>query len=132
MKPPVEAPTSAQSRPSTSTANAANAVASFSPPRETNGGGRSTRSSTVGVHLLARLVVPLNEPREDERLSLAPRLGQTPLHEEDVEPLPDGFQRGPARELVAPGGEQMPTWLLVLIIVLVVLALFGGFGYCRR
>ena len=23
----------------------------------------------------------------------------------------------------------MPTWLLVLIIVLVVLALFGGFGY---
>jgi len=26
----------------------------------------------------------------------------------------------------------MPTWLLVLIIVLVVLALFGGFGYTRR
>jgi hypothetical protein len=26
----------------------------------------------------------------------------------------------------------MPTWLLVLIIVLIVLALFGGFGYSRR
>jgi uncharacterized membrane protein len=27
---------------------------------------------------------------------------------------------------------EMPTWLLVLIIVLVVLALFGGVGYGRR
>jgi len=26
----------------------------------------------------------------------------------------------------------VPTWLLVLIIILVVLALFGGFGYSRR
>jgi len=26
----------------------------------------------------------------------------------------------------------MPIWLLVLIIVLVVLFLFGGFGYARR
>jgi LPXTG-motif cell wall-anchored protein len=30
------------------------------------------------------------------------------------------------------GGENMPTWLLILIIVLVVLALFGGVGYRRR
>ncbi len=29
-------------------------------------------------------------------------------------------------------GGAMPTWLLVLIIVLVVLALFGGVGYGRR
>lgn len=28
--------------------------------------------------------------------------------------------------------RNMPTWLLVLIVVLVVLALFGGFGYSRR
>jgi hypothetical protein len=34
--------------------------------------------------------------------------------------------------MLGAGGEQMPTWLLVLIIVLVVLALFGGFGYSRR
>jgi len=26
----------------------------------------------------------------------------------------------------------MPTWLWVLIVVLLVLALFGGFGYSRR
>jgi hypothetical protein len=32
----------------------------------------------------------------------------------------------------APGGDEMPTWLLVLIIILIVLALFGGFGYYRR
>jgi len=37
-----------------------------------------------------------------------------------------------ARGTVIAGGEKMPTWLLVLIIVLVVLALFGGFGYSRR
>jgi hypothetical protein len=30
------------------------------------------------------------------------------------------------------GGEQMPTWVWVLIIVLIVLALFGGVGYGRR
>jgi hypothetical protein len=38
----------------------------------------------------------------------------------------------PAQGTVVPGGDEMPTWLLVLIIVLVVLALFGGFGYYRR
>jgi len=26
----------------------------------------------------------------------------------------------------------MPTWLLILIVVLLVLAVFGGFGYSRR
>jgi hypothetical protein len=40
--------------------------------------------------------------------------------------------RGRSGILGAGGGEHMPTWLLVLIIVLVVLALFGGFGYRRR
>jgi hypothetical protein len=33
---------------------------------------------------------------------------------------------------VAAGGDVMPTWLLVLIIILIVVALFGGFGYYRR
>jgi hypothetical protein len=32
----------------------------------------------------------------------------------------------------AQGGDGMPTWLLVLIIVLLIVALFGGFGYYRR
>jgi len=38
----------------------------------------------------------------------------------------------PSQGTVVPGGDEMPTWLLVLIIVLIVLALFGGFGYYRR
>ena len=29
-------------------------------------------------------------------------------------------------------GVRMPTWLLILIVVLLVLAVFGGFGYSRR
>ena len=36
-----------------------------------------------------------------------------------------------ALEPIEAGGE-MPTWLLVLIVVLLVLAVFGGFGYSRR
>ena len=83
------------------------------------------------VDLLPGLVVARHEPGENERLGLAPALGQALLHEEDVEPLRVRFN-GSARELEVPGGEHMPTWLLVLIIVLVVLALFGGFGYSRR
>jgi hypothetical protein len=30
------------------------------------------------------------------------------------------------------GGVGMPTWLVVVLVVLLVLALFGGFGYTRR
>jgi hypothetical protein len=30
------------------------------------------------------------------------------------------------------GGTLVPTWLLVLLIILLVLVLFGGFGYYRR
>jgi hypothetical protein len=31
-----------------------------------------------------------------------------------------------------PEVNQMPTWAWVLIIVLLVLLVFGGFGYSRR
>jgi flagellar basal body-associated protein FliL len=30
------------------------------------------------------------------------------------------------------GGDHMPAWLWILIIVLLVIALFGGVGYSRR
>jgi hypothetical protein len=30
------------------------------------------------------------------------------------------------------GGDGMPTWLWVLLIILLVLVLFGGVGYGRR
>ncbi|HSF61175.1 MAG TPA: hypothetical protein VLA69_05735 [Gaiellaceae bacterium] len=36
-----------------------------------------------------------------------------------------------SRKTIEAGGD-MPTWLLVLIVVLLVLAVFGGFGYSRR
>jgi flagellar basal body-associated protein FliL len=35
--------------------------------------------------------------------------------------------------LVKPnGGRTMPTWVWILLIVLLVLVLFGGVGYGRR
>ena len=48
VKPPVEAPTSSAMRPSTGTSSASSAFASFTPPRETYGGGPLTSSSTSG------------------------------------------------------------------------------------
>lgn len=44
----------------------------------------------------------------------------------------DRVGRGIDGSQLQRGGWTMPTWLLVLIVVLVVLALFGGFGYSRR
>jgi hypothetical protein len=47
-------------------------------------------------------------------------------------PEPAAFQ-APAYEVLRSNKEvqAMPTWLWVLIIVLVILALFGGVGYRR-
>jgi len=47
VKPPVEAPTSRQSRPATSSSRTDRACSSFSPPRETNRGGRSTETAAA-------------------------------------------------------------------------------------
>ena len=87
MKPPVEAPTSRQSLPRGSRGSSSSACASFSPPRETNRGGRSTSSDDRLVELRARLVVARDEPGDDERLRLAAGLREATLHEEDIEPL---------------------------------------------
>ena len=67
--------------------SSSSACASFSPPRETNRGGRSTLELDRFVELGARLVVPTNEPCHDERLSLAPRLGEAALDEQAVQAL---------------------------------------------
>ena len=96
MKPPVEAPRSTQSLPLGSTPSASRACASFSPPRETNRGGRSTSSATSSRDLLPRLVEAGHEAREHERLRLRPALGEPALHEHDVEAL-------------LGHGETMPT-----------------------
>ena len=34
--------------------------------------------------------------------------------------------------MLRAGGDAMPTWAWVLIIVLLFLLVFGGFGYSRR
>ena len=87
MKPPVEAPTSTQSRPAGSTPSPSSPCASFSPPRETYGGGALDRELGVLVHLVAGLVVPVDEAGEHECLRLRPRLGEPALDEQDVEAL---------------------------------------------
>src|SRR5581483_2971457 len=51
------------------------------------GGAAGELEVGVLVDLLPRLVVPRDEPRHDERLRLRARLGETALHEEDVEAL---------------------------------------------
>ena len=87
MKPPVDAPTSAQSRPVTSTCSASSAFWSFSPPRETKRGGRADLEHGVVSDLLSRLVVTADEPGEHERLCLRARLRQSALDEHHVESL---------------------------------------------
>ena len=86
MKPPVDAPTSRQSRPVTSIPNASSAFASLCPARETYGGGASTSQLDRLVELLARLRVPGHAAGHDERLRLRARLREPALDEQDVKP----------------------------------------------
>ena len=78
-------------------------------------------------------------------MTLGERVRQGAGHAALQSPTQSGMQpsledarcaNGESRSCIGPiGGEEvaeMPTWLLVLIIVLVVLALFGGVGYGRR
>ena len=87
MKPPVDAPTSAQSRPATSTSSASRAFRSFSPPRETKRRRPLDVELRVLGDLLAGLVVPRNEAGEHERLRLGARLREAALDEKHVETL---------------------------------------------
>ena len=87
MKPPVDAPTSRQSRPAGSTPSRSSPCASFSPPRETYGGAALDAQLGVLVDLLARLVVAGHEAGHDERLRLRARLREPALDEEHVDPL---------------------------------------------
>ena len=87
MNPPVEAPTSRQSRPAGSTPKASSACASFSPPRETKRGAALDLELGRLVHLLAGLRVPGDEACEHERLRLGAALREAPFDEQDVQPL---------------------------------------------
>ena len=87
MKPPVDAPTSMQSRPSSSTLELLERVRELlAAPRDE---ARRPVDRELGVvgHLVARLVVAGHEAREHERLRLRAALRQAALDEQDVEAL---------------------------------------------
>ena len=87
MKPPVDAPTSRQSRPAGSTPSASRRV------RELVAAARDVRRRLLDrelaplVHLLAGLRVAADEAGHHERLRLRAALGEPALDEEDVEAL---------------------------------------------
>ena len=86
VKPPVDAPTSRQSRPSSSTSSRSSAFASFAAAGDEAAAvarPRGRRPRPPGP----RLVVAGDEPGQDERLRLAATLREPALDEQDVEPL---------------------------------------------
>ena len=87
MKPPVDAPTSTQSRPATSTSSASSAFCELLASARDE--ARRSLHLELGVvsDLLARLVVAADEPGEHERLRLRARLRQPALDEQHVEAL---------------------------------------------
>ena len=101
MKPPVDAPTSTQSRPTTSTSSASSA---FRASR------RRARRSAVGARPRARrpprparpACRARDESGEHERLRLRARLGEPALDEEHVEALPPSSCRRPPSLLRRP------------------------------
>ena len=94
VKPPVDAPTSRQTRPATSMRNASSAAASFSPPRDTNGArsasanGARLADKLTGFHVAARAVARAYADlagQEQTRGHVAVR-SQSALDEQIVEP----------------------------------------------
>ena len=95
VKPPVEAPTSSASRPAGSTPSSSRACASLSPPRDTNLGGCFDDELRRFVHLLAGLLVAVDEARHHERLRLRAALGEPALDEEDIQALAHSQKASP-------------------------------------
>ena len=87
MKPPVDAPTSIASRPSSSTSSCSSAFGELLAAAGDEARRPVDRELGVLGHLVTRLVVAGHEPREHERLGLRPALRQPPLDEQDVESL---------------------------------------------
>ncbi len=91
MKPPVDAPTSRQRRPAGSMPNASSALASFTPPRETNSGRSSTAttasSATSWPGLAARspALPSRTSPASTAAAALRAGLEEAALREQRVE-----------------------------------------------
>ena len=114
MKPPVEAPTSAHARPATSTRERVERVLQLLPAARDEARRPLDLELRVVRKLLARLVVPRNEPGEHERLRLGARLREAAFDEKDVEAL----LRQPARlddrchDLARPDGRSRASMML--------------------
>ena len=90
MNPPVDAPMSSASRPSTSMPKVSRACASLSPPRPTYGwSARDQRDLGAGLDLRARfgddLAVDGHLRGENQRARALARRSQTPLGDELIE-----------------------------------------------
>ena len=101
VKPPVDAPTSRATSPSTSMPNPLRAASSLSPPRPTyRGGGPSTTTASAGADEARRLVGPgavdEHPPGGDRGLGVGAAGGESPSDELGVEP-PTGGHSGRSR-----------------------------------
>ena len=115
MKPPVDAPTSSARRPLGSIPKASSAFASFTPPRDTNGGGSVTATSAVVGHQLARLAggTPAHADVAGHHRGGSPRarFEQTALGEQSVEPPLGHRRRVSVTDLTQPpkGGRSLES-----------------------
>ena len=75
------------------------------PARETYGGGLLDLERRLLVDLLARLRMPRNEARHDERLRLRAALGEAALDEQHVEPLARHEVRAASRATISASTE---------------------------
>ena len=87
MNPPVDAPTSAQSRSGDVDAERVERVLQLLATARDEARRTLDLERDILGNLLARFVVPGNEPREHERLRLRARLREPTLDEEHVEAL---------------------------------------------
>ena len=87
MKPPVDAPTSAQFAAGDVDPERVERVLQLLPAARDEAWRPLDLELDVVGDLLAGLVVPDDEPGEHERLCLGARLRETALDQEDVEPL---------------------------------------------
>ena len=108
VKPPVDAPTSRHPVPATSRPKASSAFASFSPPRETNGGGRATSSSTSSSSCSPPSRAP-GRARPGRGPAPARALGEAALDEQDVEAL---LHRGSRTSRSAAAARRQSSYVL--------------------
>ena len=87
MKPPVDAPTSRQRKPSGDRSEGLERVLELLTAAGDVARGPLDDEVGVLVNLLSRLLMPGNSPGEHKRLRLRAGLGEPALHQQDVEPL---------------------------------------------